>query len=74
MKQQQFGWDHFIQGRMVISWSMILNETIHQNQIKNTNSEQWVTDLHSINWKYILSLWNHRNTETLGAATTKQED
>jgi hypothetical protein len=43
-EQDQVGWDHFIPGRMVTSWSMIINDNIHQKEIKHINAEQWATD------------------------------
>jgi hypothetical protein len=73
-EQNYIGWDHFICGRITISWSGIISDHLQQNQIKHMNTEQWGVDLLSINWKNILDIWKQRNSETLGATETEKSE
>jgi hypothetical protein len=36
--------------------------------------EQWGPDILSINWRHILTIWNQRNTGTLGSTETDKEE
>jgi hypothetical protein len=73
-EQNQIGWDHFMRGRLVISWEAIIKEHLRQYQIKNTNAEQWAIEMLNINWKHILAIWNQRNKETLGDTEEEKQE
>jgi hypothetical protein len=66
--QNSIGWQHFVRGRMTIEWCHHIN--IHlANQTKHKiTAEQWGSSILTINWKYILQLWDQRNSELHGTS------
>jgi hypothetical protein len=73
-EQMLIGWDQFIRGRITMSWSEIINNHLEERKIKNINAEQWGTDLLSINWRFVIRMWNQRNQEVLGSTETEKEE
>jgi hypothetical protein len=65
--QQSIGWDHFVQGRMVIEWGNIINQQISTRPTIKHNAEDWGTKIIKIPWKYILKLWDTRNDKVKGS-------
>jgi hypothetical protein len=66
--RRNFGWQHFIRGRVSIEWGNIINNHISQWKTLNINAEQWCAKLLAINWNHISSMWTVRNQEVKGAA------
>ena len=64
-QQTNIGWDHFIRGRISISWGDYINKAL-ANTNNSFNTELWGSKIVSINFKYILSLWDHRCKEEHG--------
>jgi hypothetical protein len=64
-KQAAIGWEHFVRGRISISWGNIVNKQL-SGTTDNFNTEAWGSKLVSINFKYILLLWEHRCKEEHG--------
>jgi hypothetical protein len=69
--QMDIGWQHFARGRMVIEWGTMINDHLATQCQYNFNAEHWGSKLLSINWKYILELWELRNKELHGEAPEK---
>jgi hypothetical protein len=40
-EQIRLGWDHFIGGRLTITWGETINEHLQGQQIKNFSAKQW---------------------------------
>jgi hypothetical protein len=70
--QQTIGWDHFTRGRMAIEWDNLINSHIATKPHIKINAEDWGTKLFKIHWKYILELWDIRNSEVKGASPEEQ--
>jgi hypothetical protein len=64
--QSNLGWQHFVRGKVVIEWGNLINDHIATQRRYLFNAEHWGTKLLSINWKYILELWELRNKEVHG--------
>jgi hypothetical protein len=71
--QAEIGWQHFVRGQIIIAWGSIINNHLATQKTHKFNAEQWGTNLLSINWKYILQLWEARNQETHGDTPKKSE-
>jgi hypothetical protein len=73
-EQSDIGWDHFIQGRMSMTWVELIIRQLETKNIKNQKAEQWGTDLIIIYWKNILNMWNQRNVEVLGSTEEEKQE
>jgi hypothetical protein len=71
--QANIGWQHFVRGRIIIAWGSMISNHLATQKTHIFNAEQWGTNLLSINWKYILQLWEARNKETHGDTPKKSE-
>jgi hypothetical protein len=67
---QRLGWDHFVRVRMLIEQGNLINSHLSKQSRYSFNAEHWGSKVMSINWKYILQLWDVRNKELKGE--TKQ--
>jgi hypothetical protein len=72
-QQDAIGWRHFIRGRLSITWGTIINYHLAHNNITDTNAENWGEQIASLNWDYVLRLWNTRNQELHGVDKNEQE-
>jgi hypothetical protein len=73
-EQSDIGWDHFIQGRMSMTWGELIKRQLEIRSIKNQKAEQWGTDLISIHWKNILNMWNQRSIEVSGSTEEEKQE
>jgi hypothetical protein len=71
--QETIGWQHYVRGRMTIEWGNLINKHLAMQKKYKFNAEQWGMKLMSINWKYILQLWETRNKEVNGDTPSKVE-
>jgi hypothetical protein len=72
-EQANIGWQHFAQGRIIIEWGNFINKHLATQKKYTFNAEQWGTKLLSINWKYILQLWDVQNLEVHGETSKKSK-
>jgi hypothetical protein len=66
--QSKIGWDHFVRGRISLTWGAIVNDLSANEQF---DTEAWGTKLIDINFKHLLLFWEHRCDNEHG--TTKEE-
>jgi hypothetical protein len=71
--QSNIGWQHFVRGRMIIDWGRLVNQHWATQKQYKFNAEHWGAKIMSINWKYILLLWELRNREFNGETPAKAE-
>jgi hypothetical protein len=67
--QELIGWQHLARGRMTIEWGHSINQHLANQDKYKINAEQWGAKILSINWKYILQIWQQRNTEVHGTTS-----
>ena len=68
--QSRIGWDHFVRGRLSITWGILINETITKQDF---DAEKWGTKIIDINFKYLILLWEHRCLIEHGTTDEEQE-
>ena len=68
--QSKIGWDHFVRGRISITWGNLLNDTITKQQF---DAEKWGTQIIDINFKYLLLFWEQRCMNEHGTTSEEQE-
>jgi hypothetical protein len=61
MLQNRIGWRQFIRGRIAIQWGNVISTHLDQAGIKSITAERWGATLFEINWRFVLSMWAHRN-------------
>ena len=66
--QSTIGWDHFVRGRISLTWGAIVNDLLIKQQF---DTEAWGTKIIDINFKYLLLFWEHLCNNEHG--TTKEE-
>jgi hypothetical protein len=75
-EQNQIGWDHFVKGRLTKEWASFINHEMTRKKIdtKYYSAEKWGSDIISINWKYVLELWQARNADEHGTDQKEQHE
>jgi hypothetical protein len=68
--QSMIGWDHFVRGRISITWGNLINDTITKQEF---DAEKWGTKIIDINFKYLLLFWEHRCLNEHGTTGDEQE-
>jgi hypothetical protein len=71
--QESIGWKHFVRGRLDIEWGNLINKHLARQTKYKFNAEHWGMKLLSINWKYVLQMWEIRNKEVKTDTPTKVE-
>jgi hypothetical protein len=67
------GWDHYIRGRVSLSWNHDIVHQLCDTRIPHITAEQWVAVLISINWKHIIALWLQRNLDNFGSTDSVRQ-
>jgi hypothetical protein len=71
--QANKGWKNVIRGKMFIAWGTLINKHLSNQKKYTFDAEHWGTTIMTINWKYILQLWEVRNKEAKGETPEKAE-
>jgi hypothetical protein len=72
-QQNRIGWDHFIRGRLLITWGQIVNDHMVHNGITSTTAEKWGSALTKLNWEYVLRILTKQNEELHGLTKEYQD-
>jgi hypothetical protein len=57
------GWDHFVRGRLTNRWAQIFEDSNPINMKERiVKPDKWGKDTLVLTWKFVLNMWQHRNT------------
>ena len=71
--QNRIGWDQFVRGRITTKWGYMITRHLHSITNVTTTAEDWADNLITLNFKYVLQMWELRKKEEHGDTPSEIE-